>query len=202
MKNIFATAASVLVLGFAMPVLAQSNLSDVQQIGVEGQTATVDQYGNLAINSSGIYQGLYYGASAGNKAEVKQAGTKAIANNSIIFQDGYDNVAKVDQSGDGKDGDSNSSYISQYGSDNKVEVLQGDLVTDNTSWVSQYGEDNKAKVKQGGGEGGNLVNYSSIDQSGAGNRATVEQGGNLESIANTSFVTQSGSGNTATVNQH
>ena len=203
MKNLFATAASVFVLGFAVPAMAQSNVSTVNQLG-SAQTATVDQIGTAANNSSVVYQGLNVGGSYGNSADVDQAGTVNIENYSTLIQDGYTNTAKIDQSGNGNLGDYNNSYATQNGSLNDIKVLQGDLATNNDSYIYQNGDYNTADVKQGGGEGGNLVNLSVVDQDGYDNHATIEQGG-TNTVANTSYVTQQSlgyPGNTATVNQH
>jgi hypothetical protein len=199
MKKLFATAASVIALGFALPVMAQSNTSTVNQIG-SGQLADVEQIGTAATNTSVVYQGLNVAGSSGNSADVFQTGTTAIANVSTVIQDGIDNEAVIGQSGDGNGGDTNSSLVTQNGEGNSANVTQGDLVTNNTSVVDQLGDDNDASVTQGGGEGGNLVNFSSIDQDGNGNSATVAQGG-AGVVSNTSYITQDG-GNTAIVNQH
>lgn len=200
MKNLFATAASVLVLGFTVPAMAQTNTSTVNQQGL-GQIADVDQIGTAANNSSTILQGLNGGGSAGNKVHVDQTGTVSIENISAVVQDGIDNDAKINQNGNGFINDYNYSYAEQTGNDNKIEVIQGNVVTNNTSVIDQYGDNNKATVSQGGGnEGVNLTNYSNIDQDGNNNTATVDQGG-AGVVSNTSYIAQSG-GNTANVNQH
>jgi hypothetical protein len=203
MKNLFATAASVFVLGFAMPAMAQSNNSTVNQLG-SAQTATVDQIGTAANNDSVVWQGLNIGGSSYNDADIDQTGTVNIENFSKLFQDGYYNTGKVDQGGNGNGGDYNNSYAVQNGTLNELKVFQGDLATNNNSFIDQNGNNNKSTVKQGGGEGGNLVNLSTIDQDGYDNHATVEQGG-ANTVANTSTVIQQSfgyPGNTATVNQH
>jgi hypothetical protein len=199
MKKLFATAASVIALGFALPVMAQSNTSTVGQIG-SGQTANVDQIGASANNASVVYQGLNVGGSSGNTGTISQSGTTNIENYSTLIQDGQGNDATIAQAGDGNDGDFNNSVAAQNGVDNTVTVTQGDLITNNTSVIDQFGNENTASVTQGGGEGGNLVNFSSIDQDGDGNNATVTQGG-AGVVSNTSYIAQNG-GNTATVNQH
>lgn len=200
MKNLIATAVSVLALGFAAPAMAQTNSSTINQLG-SSQTVNVDQIGAAANNSSTVSQGLNWGGSADNTANIGQAGTVGMNNISNAIQDGWNNLLKLDQSGNGFDGDVNFSYTNQAGSDNQIEVVQGNLVTDNTSLIDQYGNDNVAKVQQGGGLGENLINDSSIDQDGSANHATVHQGG-AGVVSNSSFVAQGGGGNIANVNQH
>ena len=71
MKKIFATAASVLVLGLAAPAMAQSSTSSVSQIG-SYNGANIDQIGTDAINNSTVRQGLATPGSSGNGATVVQ----------------------------------------------------------------------------------------------------------------------------------
>jgi trimeric autotransporter adhesin len=208
MKNLFATAASIFVLGFAVPALAQSSTSKVDQIGTNNGV-TVDQIGITSVNDSKIKQGLDPAnySSSYNRATVTQDGSNVLKNTSKIDQDGYDNHATATQGGNGSGGDTNDSVIDQGGASNYVTVTQGNAQEDNDSRVKQSGTANWATVDQGGpAEGISFNNISLIDQSGYGNEAHVHQGGG-GAADNFSKITQGdlyglGGDNYALVNQH
>lgn len=208
MKNIFATAASVFVLGLATPAMAQSSISRVDQLGVSNGV-TVDQLGATAINDSTIKQGFdpSHFPSELNTAKVIQDGFNVLKNISIIDQDGNENDASSTQGGNGAVGDTNRSKIDQAGDNNKAWVVQGNAQLDNDSIVLQTGVGNLATADQGGTiEGNSNHNDSLITQSGNGNDARVHQGGG-SSADNLSTITQQdsvglGGGNIALVNQH
>lgn len=178
MKKLFATAASVLVLGLATPAMAQSSSSTIDQIGYS-QDATVNQYGAGANNISAIEQGKNIAGSNLNTVTTTQWGSNNIENYSTVKQDGVDNDASVIQSGDGWLNDYNWSLITQTGSENTASVSQSNL---------------------------SLNNFSTIDQDGAKNLANVTQGGGINVLNNTSIINQNSTGfslgNTATVNQN
>jgi hypothetical protein len=193
MKNIFATAASVLVLGFAMPAMAQSNTSNAYQTGTSNNV-DVEQLGFVAKNTSTIKQGQYNGGSAENSARVLQKGKLGIKNDSTITQDGYRNTATALQGGENefftRPVDMNDSIITQNGDRNQAVVKQGEIDTNNVSRVDQGGNDHIARVTQGGERGDSSdvtapnqqgdnrgPNQSYITQRGNGHEAYVEQGG-------------------------
>ena len=149
MKNLLATAASVLVLGLAAPAMAvDSNNSNVNQDGY-GQTVEVEQIGSRgAVNTSTIEQGLGAGDSYYNYAKVTQDGTRGLKNTSTIYQDGVSNISLVDQKGDGRGGDQNTSTIDQDGTGNFAKVTQSDTINNNYSYVKQNGSYNAATVNQ------------------------------------------------------
>ena len=87
-------AASILAMGFAVPALAGSNTSDIDQIGGSGLSATVTQGGN-ATNKSTIKQN-----GSGSQATVTQDGPAgANTNTSNIQQIGHDDKVVVTQTG-------------------------------------------------------------------------------------------------------
>ena len=207
MKNIFATAASIFVLGLSTPAMAQSSYSKVEQLGI-ANGVTVEQLGAGAINESTIKQGLdpSHFPSERNSAKVIQDGFNVLKNLSTIDQDGDDNFASSAQGGNGTGGDTNRSKIDQAGNNNKTWVVQGNAQLDNDSIVLQSGIGNLTTVDQGGPEGESNHNDSLITQSGNGNAARVHQGGGSSSD-NVSTITQQdslglGGGNIALVNQH
>ena len=186
MKNIFATAASILVLGLAMPAMAQSSSSTVNQIGYYNGVS-VNQIGTGAVNDSKIQQGLINNNSAHNLADVQQNGYNIQTNKSEIGQDGIKNEAYVVQGGNGVGGDTNGSTIKQNGVKNVSSVTQANVEYDNKSGIVQNGIENLATVDQGNILGNNLNNKSDISQSGYSNEAHVYQGGGL-SVNNSEIV--------------
>ena len=229
MKTLFATAASVFVLGFAMPAMAQSSTSTSYQSGTGGQTIDVNQIGGGAANISNAYQGYYDPSSHDNEITVDQLGNGGTANTSTAFQDGSSHIAKASQNGvngvnntstitqsgtdhyadvnqfGGGSGDSNGSTINQHGIHQSAEVIQADLFNDNVSLIDQYDKNNTARVEQGDLLGApvdfNNNNISTILQNGDGNDAQVYQGG-ASVTSNISGVTQYGTDNSAIINQH
>ena len=194
MKNFFATAASVIVLGLAVPALADSNTSATYQNGTGGQSINVTQVGSAATNNSAVYQGYYNATSHDNRARVEQLGSDATDNTSNVVQDGSFDKAHVHQQGSGV---IISSSIGQSGSGNRARVNQdGSAGLNNSSSIGQVGDNNRADVMQTGI--GNS-NKSVISQSGSSHRATVKQGDTYAN--NKSYVTQFNDSNTATVNQ-
>lgn len=207
-KNIFATAASIFVLGLATPATAQSSVSTVDQLGISN-AVTVDQLGATAINDSKIKQGLdpSHFPSDNNVARVIQDGFNVLKNISIIDQDGSFNDATATQGGNGVGGDTNRSKIDQTGTYNAAAVMQGNAQLNNDATIIQSGDGNWASADQGGAAQGNSNhNDSGITQLGEGNDARVYQGGS-SSADNISTITQTdsfgiGEGNNALVSQH
>lgn len=208
MKNIFATAASIFVLGLATPAMAQSSISRVDQLGISNGV-TVDQLGATAINDSTIKQGLdpSHFPSELNTARVIQDGFNVLKNFSNIDQDGSSNDASATQGGNGVGGDTNRSTIDQTGTLNAAAVLQGNAQLNNDATIIQSGDSNYASAVQGGAtEGNSNHNDSGITQLGESNDARVYQGGSA-AADNISTITQKdsfglGGDNTALVKQH
>lgn len=226
MKLRLATAASIIALSFASPVMAQSS-STVGQTGYDN-AADVEQIGAEASNDSQITQNNDDASQVGNTANVFQTGTNGLDNLSVIDQDGALNTADITQGGNGVP-DYNDSSVTQTGDGNSANVVQGDLVNSNQSTIVQDGSGNAATVFQGGNpadpndpsngfvddpttdivEGPQGVNtgdnVSTIDQIGNGNTASVSQGGGAGAV-NTSDIdqgdpTDSTNNNTAIVAQ-
>jgi hypothetical protein len=193
MKTIFATAASVLALGFAMPAMAQSNTSNAFQTGTSN-SVDVEQLGAGAKNTSTIKQGQTKPGSSFNSATVEQKGKLGIQNTSTITQDGNGNKATTLQGGANEfpffPVDRNDSSITQNGNNSVAVVKQGEMFGRNYSDVQQIGDDHIAKVTQGGVGASDVTapeqqganrgpNESWIVQTGKGHEAYVEQGGFL-----------------------
>lgn len=132
--------AFVLVLGLAVPALAVTNISHVDQIG-DLHMATVDQHGD-AINDSTVLQEN----GDDSEANVIQAGFGALlTNNSNILQDGSDHTAVATQEGDGN---FNSSDINQSGDGNSARIQQGGTRNISDSFINQTGSSNSAIIFQ------------------------------------------------------
>lgn len=118
------------------------NFSEIHQMG-EGNSATVLQDGDTAVNSSTIYQD---GTDSGipNLANVSQSGEDVI-NNSMIDQSGEGNNGIVVQNGEDT---TNDSFLVQAGELNEAHVTQGGIDNSNLSNVNQSGEGNYVNVTQ------------------------------------------------------
>ena len=183
MKNIFATAASVFVWGFAVPAMAGSSDSTVSQIGIANHVEVEQLQGGSANNDndSGVTQN-----GNSNYGYVNQGGN-SIRNLSILNQIGDGNVADVDQVGDGND--INDSFAQQTGNGNYARVNQGDLINNNKSELYQAGNYNGATVNQGGANGVNTGdNKSYVYQYENYDSVLVNQGG--AGAVNTSIIVQ------------
>lgn len=181
MKNLFATVASILVLGLASSAMAQNkNTSNAFQTGIGNQGHIEQLQGALGTqNDSYLNQNGNY-----NYAKVKQGGTDDIVNDSDITQNGNGNYANVEQIGSG-DNDLNYSSVNQQGNGNAAVVRQGDIRNDNKSWIAQYGNNNSANVTQDGNAG---ANTSYVNQFENNDSAVVVQGG--DGALNTSTINQ------------
>jgi hypothetical protein len=181
MKKLFATAASVLVLGLASSAMAQNKNTSISSQTGQGSQGHIEQIQGTAgtQNDSYLHQNGNY-----NYAKAMQSGSDDIVNDSEITQIGNGNYANVDQNGSG-DNDLNYSSVVQQGHGNSATVKQGDIRNDNKSWIAQLGNNNIASVTQDGNAGSNT---SYVNQFENNDHAVVVQGG--DGAVNTSTITQ------------
>lgn len=164
-----------------------NNKSDVTQVGNT----------NLAdVKQLDVY-GMSHPAVPGNLSAIDQQGTN---NTADVDQGGIANFAggpganKNNASSVVQTGDWNSASVTQDGKEN---ASVNDSVIAQSGDGASGGEENVATVDQSDFAN----NFSSINQDGNTNQATVAQGGSIV-VTNDSAVVLAGSGNTSTVTQH
>lgn len=123
----------------------------------------------------------------GNSATLNQATNQQRAE---VRQDGIDNIAEVDQQGDG----AHVATVGQTGNDNNADITQqGDVRS--VAILAQNGNGNTANLFQN--DTGTIGSIASITQNGSGNNASLVQDGS----DNQALLAQNGDNNAMTAVQ-
>lgn len=200
MRKLLIISVSALSLS-AGTAFAQSNTSDVEQIG-SSITATINQkINNGTSNSSTVYQGY-----AGNgdpaynsSATVTQigGGNNSVISSGIQQNDGYQ-TATVYQNA--SNGGTQTSGITQsnYGNTANVTQITANSTDKQVSYVTQSGQYGLVTVSQGGPN-----DYSNVVQTGNYNNGNVSGSTAYQAVSGGVNVNQGGSStNISNVNQY